>query len=54
MATLRREMNKMGQRPYDDNILKLATIAVNDELDYHYDDILTVIRSGLWTQPHDA
>jgi hypothetical protein len=50
MATLKREMNKMGQRPYDDDILRLATIAINDELDYHHEDILSIIRSRLWGQ----
>ena len=44
----------MGQRPYDEDILKLATTAINDELDYHYEDIVTVIRSKLWNEAHDA
>lgn len=54
MAALRQQMNKMGQRPYDDEILRLATIAINEELDYHYEDVLMVIRSRLWAKPYDG
>ncbi|MBN1218501.1 MAG: hypothetical protein JXM69_06225 [Anaerolineae bacterium] len=54
MTTLKREMSKMGQRPYDDDILRLATIAINDELDYHREDILSIIRSRLWGQTFNS
>ena len=54
IAVLKRQMNKMGQRPYDENILRLATTAINDELDYHYEDVIMVIRSKLWNEFYDG
>ena len=53
IAALKKQMNKMGQRPYDDNSLRLATMAINEDLDYHYEDIITVIRSKLWNTSCD-
>lgn len=53
VAALKRQMNKMGQRPYDDDILELAAIAINDELDFHYEDVMMVIRSKMWNKPYD-
>ncbi len=53
LSTLKRQMTKMGQRPYDDDILRLAVSAINEDLDYHYDDIMDVIRSKRWEQPSD-
>jgi hypothetical protein len=53
VAALKQQMNKMGQRPYDDNILELAAMAINEELDFHYEDIIMVIRSKLWNKPYD-
>ena len=52
-TALKREMNKMGQRPYDDDILELAVMAINEELDFHYEDIIMVIRSKMWNEPYD-
>lgn len=54
LHTLKRQMEKMGQRPYDDNILTLAAMAINDELVYYHDDILNVIRTKLWNQPYSG
>ena len=53
MSTVKRQMTKMGQRPYDDNILRLAITAINEDLDYHYEDLTEVIRARLWDQPCD-
>jgi hypothetical protein len=52
VAALKRQMNKMGQRPYDDDILELAAMAINDELDFHYEDIMMAIRSKMWNKPY--
>jgi hypothetical protein len=52
IPALKQQMGKMGQRPYDDDILQLATLAINDELNYHYDEVIAVIRSRLWNQPY--
>ena len=54
VASLRQQMKKMGQQPYDDNILKLTTVAVNEELEYHYQDVQAIIRSGQWDSPYDG
>ncbi len=51
VATLKRQMTKIGQRPYDDDIVQLAVEAINEEVDYHYEDITTVIRAKLWSEP---
>jgi hypothetical protein len=51
-TALKREMHKMGQRPYDDDILELAVMAINEELDFHYEDIIMVIRSKMWDEPY--
>lgn len=52
MNTLKREMGKLGQRPYDTDILHLAIGAINEELDYYYDDIITVIEEKSWNKPY--
>jgi len=52
VAAFKKEMNKIGQRPYDDDILSLAVTAVNDELQYD-EDMHEVIRSHLWAQASD-
>jgi hypothetical protein len=54
MTDLKRQMDKMGQRHYDDNILQLALMALNDELVYHTDEILDVIRLKLWNAPFEG
>ena len=54
VPALKRQMNQMGQRPYDDDILELAAEAINEELDYHYEDIIVVIRSKMWHKLYDT
>jgi hypothetical protein len=54
VPALKRQMNQMGQRPYDDDILELAAEAINQELDYHYEDIIMVIRSKMWHKLYDT
>jgi hypothetical protein len=49
-AKLKRQMNKMGQRPYDDDILDLAVRAINSNVDFYYDGLVEVIRDGLWDE----
>jgi hypothetical protein len=53
-ATLKKQMNKIGQRPYDDDILGLAAIAINTEVSYHYEELLRVIHTRLWKHPYDG
>lgn len=50
---LKKQMKKIGQRPYDDDILGLATTAINDGLDYYYEEVLEVIQAKAWNQPTD-
>lgn len=52
-AALIKQMNKMGQQPYDDDILQLAVTSINDNLDFYYVDIIEVIRGKLWNRPTD-
>ncbi len=52
-ATLKRQFTKMGQHPYDDDILDLATTAINDNIDYYYDDLLEVIQQKNWEATSD-
>jgi hypothetical protein len=54
VPALKRQMNKMGQRPYDDDILELAAEAINEELDYHYEDVIMVVRSRMWNKLYDT
>ena len=51
MSTIKREMSKLKQRPYDNDILGLAIPAINEELDYHYQDIIMIINEKLWDKP---
>jgi len=53
-ANLKKQMNKIGQRPYDDDILGMAAIAINTEVSYHYEELLRVIHTKLWKQPYDG
>ncbi len=50
-AKLKRQMNKMGQRSYDDDILDLAVRAINSNVDFYYDSLIEVIRDDLWDEP---
>jgi len=53
VAALKKQMNKIGQRPYDDDILKLAATAVNEDLDFYHEELLDVIRFKRWNEPCD-
>ena len=48
---LRRELNRMGQRPYDDHILRLALSAINMNLNFFEEPLREVIRRQEWDQP---
>ncbi len=48
MSALKQEMSRIGQRPYDDDILKLAVEAINDELSY--EDVQDIIRTKRWEE----
>jgi len=51
---LKHEMTKMGQQPYDDDILDTAVSAINDELDSSQEELREVIRDRLWDEPADV
>ena len=51
LPALKQQMNKMGQRPYDDDILNPAVMAVNWNLDYNYENVMQVIRAKSWNAP---
>ncbi len=51
---LKHEMTRMGQKPYDDDILDTAVIAINDELDSLQEELRDVIRGKLWNEPVDV
>lgn len=51
ITALKQQMTKMKQRPYDDDILKLAVKAINNEL--KYEDTNEVIQDKLWDEPCD-
>jgi len=53
-ATLKKQMGKIGQRPYDDDILGIAAIAINTEVSYHYEELLRVVHTKLWNHPYDG
>jgi hypothetical protein len=46
--TLKREMVRLGQRAYDDDILEAAVMAVNLNLEYYQDEILDLLRTRRW------
>jgi hypothetical protein len=51
---LKQEMTKMGQQPYDDDILDTAVSAINDELISSQEELREVIRGKLWDEPMDV
>ncbi|MBC8262638.1 MAG: hypothetical protein H8E47_00750 [Anaerolineales bacterium] len=51
---LKHEMTKMGQKPYDDDILDTAISAISDELDSLQEELRDVIRGKLWNEPVDV
>jgi hypothetical protein len=48
---LKHEMTKMGQQPYDDDILDTAVSAINDELIASQEELKEVIRGKSWDEP---
>ncbi len=48
---LKHEMIKMGQQPYDDEILDTAVSAINVELVSSQEELREVIRDKLWDEP---
>jgi hypothetical protein len=50
MASLKKQMNKMGQKPYDDDILRAAVSATNYLLEEN-EQLITIIRLRLWDEP---
>jgi len=50
---LKNEITKMGQKPYDDDILDTAVSAINDELGSLQEELRDVIRGRLWNEPVD-
>jgi hypothetical protein len=50
---LKHEMNKLGQQPYDDDILDTAISAINDELGFLQEELREAIREKLWDEPAD-
>ncbi len=52
-GALKNEMTKMGQQPYDDDILDTAVGAINDELSSLQEELREVIRGKLWNEPVD-
>jgi hypothetical protein len=51
LPALKQQMNRIGQRPYDDDILNSTVMAVNWNLDYNYETIMEVIRAKSWNAP---
>ena len=51
---LKHEMTKMGQQPYDDDILDTAVSAINDELIASQEKLREVIRGKSWDEPTDV
>lgn len=49
-STLAREVEKNGQRSYDDAILKLAVAAFNMNVEFYNAELLDVIREQAWSQ----
>jgi hypothetical protein len=50
---LKHEMTRMGQQPYDDDILDTAVNAINDELGSLQQELREVIRGKLWNEAMD-
>ncbi len=50
-SNLENQMKKMGQMPYDDDILQLAVSVINDELTD--EDTVEVVKYKLWEEPCD-
>ena len=50
---LKHEITRMGQQPYDDDILDTAVSAINDELSASQEELREVIREKSWDEPAD-
>lgn len=50
---LKHEITKMGQQPYDDDILNTAVSAINAELISSQEELREVIREKSWDEPAD-
>jgi hypothetical protein len=50
---LKHELTRMGQQPYDDDILDTAVSAINDELVSSQEELREVIREKSWDEPTD-
>lgn len=53
LNALKRQMTKAGQRPYDDDILRLAVEAINDTLDFQEEVLRHVIQHKLWNSRYE-
>jgi hypothetical protein len=51
---LKHEMTKIGQQPYDDDILDTAVSAIEIELISSQEELREVIRGKLWDEPVDV
>ncbi len=54
LNALKRELQRVGQRAYDDKILQLAVNAINLNMDYYENDIFEVIRTQAWDELADV
>ncbi len=52
-GALKQQLIKMGQRPYDDDILNLAAEVINDYMSDHQPELLWVIGQKLWDESPD-
>ena len=50
---LKHEITRMGQQPYDDDILDTAVNAINGELGSLQEELREVISGKLWNEPTD-
>jgi hypothetical protein len=51
---LKQQLIKMGQQPYDDDILDAAVAAMNVDLRYLDEPLRKVIRERLWDEPKEV
>ena len=54
MSSLRRELSRMGQRAYDDRIMRLALGAINMNLDHYSVELMRVIHAQAWDELADT
>ena len=47
---VRRELERIGQKPYDSDLITVAVDAINVNVDYYGDELASVIRNRLWQQ----